>query len=113
MFGVSPMFARSNVKYIRSLDAADGVPRYIQGKDLSITQWDYWALAKEAQLMASRHGLKFVNVLDFFCPAEQCRLWIGDTIGNPLMVDQQHLSDQGMTEYSRYLQQQPQLKNVL
>lgn len=113
MFGVSPMFSKTNVKYIRSLDAAERVPVFIKGTDLSITQWDYWTLADGARAMAQKHGLAFVNVLDFFCPDKKCRLWVGDKVGEPLMVDQQHLSDQGMTEYSNYLKQQPVLRDVL
>lgn len=113
LFGVSPMFAKPASDYIKSLPDGADIPVFISEQDKKLTQWSYSEIAVEAKAMADKHGVKFVSLLDFFCPAGKCRLWVDNRPGDPLYIDEQHLTNKGIDEFGAFLKTQEQVKSVL
>jgi hypothetical protein len=113
MFGVSPMFAQKTSDYIKSLPDSSSIPVFISAKDKSLTQWSYAELADQAKAMAEKHHVTFVPVLDFFCPSAKCRMWVDNRPGDPLFIDEQHLTNKGMDEFGAYLKNQGPVKSLL
>ncbi|MGO4575726.1 acyltransferase family protein [Cupriavidus sp. 2TAF22] len=113
MLGVSPMFYLPISRYIKSLPKNVPIPQTIPEADTSLTRWNYHDIAHEAQSMAARHGIAFVGVTDMFCPSQQCRLWINGRHDKPLFIDQEHLTNEGIDVFARFLESQPVLARAL
>lgn len=107
LMGVSPMFSMTSVDFIKSIPASSEIPLFIDQSNTKLTQWDYSELALKASDMAKNHNVYFVNVLEFFCPQKKCRVWVDNRYGDPLFFDQQHLTNNGIDEFSEYLKKQP------
>jgi peptidoglycan/LPS O-acetylase OafA/YrhL len=112
MLGVSPMYSKELSEYVKTLKFNETPPVFVTKENKEMSQWDYRELAVKAKKMAEDNSITFVNVLDFFCPNQNCRLWIGDKVGTPLMFDQQHLTDAGIHEYANYLKSVAELQNL-
>lgn len=113
MLGVAPVLGMNSADYIKSLPDGQSVPLFYPADNKNIIRWSYQDLANDARKMAEKHNVFFVNVLDFFCPAKQCRLWVDNRYGDPLLFDLQHLTNRGISEFSGYLKSQPLLKQIM
>lgn len=113
MFGVSPMYAQKTSDYIKSLPESSPIPVFIAADDKGLTQWSYAELAEQAKAMAEKHHVTFVPVLEFFCPSAKCRMWVDNRPGNPLFIDEQHLTNKGMDEFGSYLKKQGAVNSLL
>lgn len=112
-FGVSPMFTMTLPEYIKSLADNDPVPMYIDIDDPKLTAWSFEGLKKEAQNLAEEKDVDFLNVTQFFCPNDRCRIWINDRIGDPMFFDQQHLTKAGVKEFAEFLQTRNELSSFM
>jgi hypothetical protein len=112
LFGVSPMYSKKLDAYAKTFKPNEKLPKYVTKTNKDMNQWDYEKLAVNAKEMAASNSITFVNVLDFFCPNENCRLWIGEKVGDPLILDQQHLTNGGIHEYADYLKNVSELQRL-
>ena len=113
MLGVSPVLGMTSADYIKSLPNDRAIPLFFPEDNKKIIRWSYQDLVNDARKMAEKHNIFFVNVLDFFCPSKQCRLWVDNRYGDPLLFDLQHLTNHGISEFSGYLKSQPLLKQIM
>ena len=111
LFGVTPMYSKTLTEYAKTISGGE-FPTYVTKSNKDMYQWDYEGLAASAKAMAANNNIKFVNVLDYFCPNEKCRIWIGEKIGNPLMIDEQHLTEGGIYEFAAYLKSVSELHRL-
>ncbi|MFU6154324.1 acyltransferase family protein [Pseudomonas aeruginosa] len=111
LMGVSPFFSMTFVDFIKSIPSSSEIPLFIDNRNTDLTRWSYTDLANQARQMALSKNIYFVNVLDFFCPQKKCRLWVDNRYGDPLIFDQQHLTNNGISEFSEYLKRQSIIYN--
>lgn len=107
LFGVSPAFKMSPVELIKSIPPSSEIPLFLEQGSPKFLQANYSELVDGAKKMASAHNIYFVNILDFFCPQQKCRVWVDNRYGDPLHFDREHLTDNGINEFSDYLKKQP------
>lgn len=112
LLGVSPMYSKKISEYVKVLKFNESLPIFVTRENDEMSQWDYRDLSIKAKKMAEKNGVHFVNVLDFFCPNQNCRLWIDDKVGTPLLIDEQHLTDAGIHEYANYLKSVTELQSL-
>ncbi|WP_434650397.1 acyltransferase family protein [Pseudomonas sp. D1-2] len=113
LFGLSPMFSLPLADYLKSLPLRAMPSATISATDKTMLAWKLDELLSEAKKMADRHGIKFVNVLPFFCEDQLCTLWVGKQYGEPLYFDQLHLTAPGIQSFSSYLRTKPELADFL
>lgn len=113
MFGIFPMFVQPTLDYIKSLPASSPMPVFISANDTKLIQWRYSNLADQARAMTVKQGVTFLPVFEFFCPSGKCRIWVGNRPGDPLFVDQQHLTNKGMDEYGSFLKNLEPVRSLL
>lgn len=113
ILGVSPLFSMPADNYLKMIPAEDGIPVFISEKNERLAKWSYTELAEQARKMAEKHGATFVSLVEFFCPGGQCRIWIDNRPGDPLFIDEQHLTTRGMDEFGEFLSAQEELRKVL
>lgn len=113
VMGVSPKFKSGISEFVRSLPESTSVPAVIGKKDKAMLVWDFDKFAKDAELLAKRYGVSFVNVSDFFCSHNTCRLWLDGSYEKPLFWDNQHMTDLGITRYAEYLFSRPEVHRLV
>jgi len=111
MLGVSPVYAQTISRRIRSLSPQETIPTRVNKNDSSMVPWDYDSIATEAHQMASAKGVQFVDVRRFFCDQSSCAIWLDDSFNRPLFWDKEHLTDIGISRYARFLAELPELKS--
>ena len=112
LLGVSPVYSKKISEYVKVLKFNETLPIFVTRENHEMSQWDYKDLSIKAKKMAEKNGVHFVNVLDFFCPNQNCRLWIDDKVGTPLLIDEQHLTNAGIHEYANYLKSVTELQSL-
>lgn len=113
VMGVSPKFKSGIGEFVRSLPESASVPAVIGKKDKAMLVWDFDGFEKDAELLAKRYGASFINVGDFFCSRDACRLWLDGSYEKPLFWDNQHMTDLGITRYAEYLFSKPEVHRVV
>lgn len=100
VFGVSPIFSRSLADYVL---AQDKVPPHIVLEDKTMVAWSFQELMEYSKNIVLRHGAKFVDTTDFWCPVGNCQIWLDSDVTRPIYWDAQHLTRYGMEFYSKFL----------
>ena len=113
MLGVTPMFALTIDRYIKGLPAGTHVPSVILKNNKQMILWDFDDQAQQAEKVARKQDVAFANISPFFCNDKSCRLWIENSYERPLIWDNQHLTDDGISQYGRYLSTVPAIEAVL
>jgi hypothetical protein len=113
LFGLSPMFSLTMTDYLKSLPLRAMPSTTINKSDKSMLSWDLDELLAKAKAMADGKGIRFVNVLPFFCGDGACNIWVDHQYGEPLFFDQQHLTAGGIRSFASYLKAQPELVDLL
>ncbi len=106
MLGVSPVFSKPIATFLRD---AGRVPMHIDRYDPAMLPWDIDDIAYQAQDMADAHGVKFVDVRNFYCTEDRYPLWVDGRIDRPVFWDEVHLTRYGVEQFSYYLARQPEL----
>jgi len=113
MFGVSPMFGVRISDYIRSLPEGSSIPDFISEDNKRLTRWSYDSMTLEGRDLAGKYGIQFIDVGEFYCPNQKCRIWTFDNYYDPFMWDQSHLTNRGIEEFSGFLKGQSLLLEFL
>lgn len=113
MLGVTPMFALTVEKFIKSLPAGSPVPSVVEKDNSQMVRWSFDELAQQAAKIARQQGVEFADVSSFFCNAKSCRLWIDDSYGRPLFWDNQHLTVDAIVKYGQFLSELPAINLVV
>lgn len=113
MLGVTPALGKNIDKYIKSIPADSSIPLRIMRSDKSMLPINYIELTNKAQALAQRTGITFANVGPFFCNNESCRIWLNESYEKPLYWDNQHITDDAMTQYGIFLSGLPEIRNVV
>lgn len=113
IFGVSPMFSTKIPKYIKSLPKDSSIPRSISEDDIKLTQWSYDKISSEAIALTHKQKTTFIDVGEFFCPQNQCRLWANEEGHTPLFWDAQHLTNPGIDAFADFLKNHTMLAETL
>lgn len=112
MLGVSPMFSKNLGDFVQELPRGEPVPLSIAKSDRTMVGWSFDRIVRQAERLARKHGIAFVNVLPFFCDETRCLLFADGDLRKPLYWDSLHLTRFGIEKYAEFLSRQPQLRAV-
>lgn len=113
LIGVNPMFLVGIDNYIKGLPENSLLPAGVDKGDSKMIGWSFDDIALEADLVAKKNQILFANVSRFFCTHSSCKLWVDGSYEKPLFWDNQHMTRFGVSDYSRYLSTQPEIKKIL
>ncbi|GAB6387215.1 acyltransferase family protein [Stutzerimonas marianensis] len=113
MLGVTPVFTHTVDEYLLAQSGGASLPLYVSKGEKKMVPWDYAELGHKSKTMAEQYGINYVDVHPFFCSSSHCRLWVDSSYSKPLFWDNQHLTDAGIDEYSRFLRAQPVIDRIV